>query len=195
MTLQKQPYYRFEDYLAIERAAIDEKHEYVAGDVFAMTGASFDHNLITVNLAAALHGQLRGKPCTVQSNDLRIRIDAADACTYPDITVLCREPAFYDGRRDTVTNPTLIIEILSPSTESYDRGSKFALYRHLPSLEQYGLVAQDRLSVDLYTRQADNRWLLTAYEQLDDQIELESIGCCVYLADLYEKVDLGVVDT
>ena len=191
MAVQKKLDYSVEDYLAIEREAVDGKHEYVAGNVFAMTGASFRHNLINTNLVRRIGNQLEKGPCMALANDMRVRIESADACTYPDFIALCEAPSFFDNRTDTITNPALIIEILSPSTEGYDRGGKFALYRHLPSLTQYALIAQDRLSVDLYTRQDDNRWLLTAYEQPDDHIELESIGCSVRLGDLYEKVDLS----
>jgi Uma2 family endonuclease len=193
MSVRHKASYGFDDYLRNERQAIDEKHEYVAGEVFAMTGASFEHNLITANLIRRIANQLDGKPCTVQANDMRVRVATTDAGTYPDVVVVCGPPRFYDDRRDTLTNPTLIIEVLSPSTEAYDRGGKFALYRSLPSLQLYALVAQDRLSVDLYSRQTDQRWLLTAYDQPDDHIPLEAIGCTLVMAEIYDKVELTAV--
>jgi Uma2 family endonuclease len=191
MALQTRPEYSFEGYLAIERDAIDEKHEYVASRVYAMTGASYNHNLIVANLTAELHAQLKGRPCVVLSSDMRVRIETADACKYPDIAVLCDEPRFHDNRRDVLLNPTLLIEVLSPSTEAYDRGGKFAIYRALPSLREYVLIAQDRLSVEMFTRQQDNRWLLTAYSTSEDEAVFESIQCQVPVREIYYKVQLG----
>ena len=188
MSLQPQPYYSFEDYLAVERECVDEKHEYVAGQVFAMTGATYNHNVITANLARKLGNQLEQRPCVVLSNDMRLRIETADACTYPDVVVLCDAPAFHDRRRDVLTNAVLVAEVLSPSTEGYDRGGKFAIYRGLPSLLQYVLIAQDRLAVDVFTRQPDDRWLLDAYTDPEATIELESVGCAVALREIYDKV-------
>ena len=189
MQAQSKPYYSFEDYLIAERECIDQKHEYVAGQVFAMAGASFNHNLIVTNLASELRQQLKTRPCTVLGNDMRVRIEAADAATYPDVLVLCDKPAFHDSRRDVLTNATLVAEVLSPSTEGYDRGSKFAIYRDLPSLRQYVLIAQDRHAIDCFTRQPDGRWLLEAYTDPDTPIHLESIGCTVLLREVYEKVE------
>jgi Uma2 family endonuclease len=189
MSLQPKPYYSFEDYLAAERECIDEKHEYVAGQVFAMVGASFNHNLIVTNLARELSTQLKSRPCTVLSSDMRLRIQVADACTYPDILVLCDSPSFHDRRKDVLTDATLVAEVLSPSTEGYDRGGKFALYRSLPSLSQYLLVAQDRCAVDVFTRQPGDRWLLEAYADPRAEIPLESIGCTLPIGEIYDKVD------
>ena len=191
MSLQPRPLYSFEDYLVAEREAVDQRHEYLDGEVFAMTGASWEHNLITANLLSELHARLKSRPCTVLSNDLRVRIETANAGTYPDVAVLCEEPAFYDNRRDTISNPTLLIEVLSPSSEGYDRGGKFACYRTLPSLKQYVLVAQDRIAVDVLTRaEADNRWVLTAYDQPDRDVAFDAIGCIVPMAEIYAKVNL-----
>ena len=187
--IQPIPYYSFEDYLAVERACSDEKHEYVAGQVFAMTGATYNHNLIVTNVAGELRQQLKTRPCTVVANDMRLRIQVADACTYPDVVVLCDRPAFHDRRKDVLTNATLLVEVLSPSTEGYDRGCKFAIYRGLPSLRQYVLIAQDRFCVDLFTRQPDGRWLLAAYNAPDDPVPFESIACTLALREIYDKVD------
>ena len=189
MSIQPKPYYSFEDYLAAERACIDAKHEYVAGQVFAMVGATYNHNVITANLARSLGNQLGSKPCTVLANDMRLRIQTADACTYPDVMVLCGKPAFHDARKDVLTDATLVAEVLSPSTEGYDRGGKFAIYRGLPLLCQYLLIAQDRLAIDLFTRQSDGRWLLEAYTDPNVPIPLEPIGCTILLRDVYDKVE------
>jgi len=194
MTAQPRSFYSFDDYLEGERAAErecrDERHEYVDGEVFAVTGASWEHNLITANFTGELHARLKGRPCFVLSNDMRVRVESANTGTYPDVAVLCGEPSFYDDRRDTVTNPTLLVEVLSPSSEGYDRGGKFAAYRQLPSLRQYVLVAQDRIAVDVLTREPDQRWVLTAYDALDQTLVLDAIDCAVPLADIYAKVEL-----
>ena len=188
MSIQPKPYYRFEDYLAVERESVDAKHEYVAGQVFAMAGASYNHNLIAANLIRRLGNQLETRPCTVLGNDMRLRIHTADACAYPDVIVLCDQPTFHDQRRDVLTNATLVVEVLSPSTEGYDRGGKFALYRELPSLRQYVLIAQDAVAIDVFTRLPDGRWVLEARPDQAAPIHLESIGCTLLLNEVYDKV-------
>lgn len=195
MSIQPKSQYCFEDYLATERECIDEKHEFVGGQVFAMTGASYNHNLIAANVAGEIRQQLKPRPCTVVAGDMRLRIDAADVCIYPDVIVLCKEPAFHDARKDVLTDATLVAEVLSPSTEGYDRGGKFALYRALPGLRQYLLIAQDRSALDLFTRQADGRWVLDAYTSPDQPIALESIGCVLHLREVYDKVSFEALDS
>ena len=192
MSVQPKPYYRFEDYLAVERESRDEKYEYVAGQVYAMTGASFNHNLITTNVIGELRNRLKHKSCSILANDMRLRIEAADACVYPDVMVLCDSPAFHDQRRDVLTNPVVVIEVISPSTEGYDRGSKFGFYRTLPSLRHYVLIAQDRLGVDVFTRQADGHWLLEAYDACPEaEVILAAIGCALPVNEIYANVDLA----
>ena len=195
MQTQPLPEYRFEDYLAIERESTDVKHEYFAGHVFAMSGGSYEHSLITANLAGELRQRLKNGPCTVLSSDMRIRVETADACAYPDVSVLCSEPIFHDARRDVLTNPVLIAEVLSPSTEAYDRGGKFALYRQLPSLRHYLLVAQDQIAVDVFTRQPDGRWVLDAYTDPDAEILLEALDGRLSVRELYDRVVFGTADT
>ena len=193
MSTQPKPYYSFEDDLAAERECIDAKHEYVAGQVFAMTGATYHHNLITTNVASELRQQLKSRPRVALSGDMRLRVQAGDACLYSDIVAVCDKPAFHDGRKDVLTDATLVAEVLSPSTEGYDRGGKFALYRGLPGLRQYLLTAQDRLAMDLFTRQSDGRWVLDAYTDSKAVIPLESIGCTLRLGEVYDKVDFDTV--
>jgi Uma2 family endonuclease len=190
MSIQPKPYYSFEGDLAAERECTDSKHEYVAGQVFAMVGPTYNHNLITTNLARELSTQFKSSPCVALSNDMRLRIQTADACLYPDILVLCDKPAFHDGRKDVLTDATLVAEALSPSTEGYDRGGKFALYRGLPGLRQYLLIAQDRRAIDVFTRQPDGRWVLDAYTDPAATVPLESIGCTVLLREVYDRVEL-----
>jgi len=192
MSTQPLPLYSFEDYLATERAAEADpagiKHEYLAGEVFAMTGASVARNVITANVTSLLHAQLADKPCLVVSADLKVRIERADACMYPDVMILCDPPELHDDRKDCVSNPTAVVEVLSPSTEAYDRGAKFECYRTLDSLQHYLLIAQDRVSIDLYSRGSDGRWVLEASNRLDGSVALDTIGCDLAIADIYAKV-------
>jgi Uma2 family endonuclease len=174
------------EYLAFERAS-EIKHEYDHGEIFAMEGASEQHNLITVNVAASLHAQLRQRPCWVYSNDMRLKISARNY-TYPDIIVVCGAPQIADEQGDTLLNPTLIVEVLSPSTEQYDRGRKFQYYRTLASLQEYVLISQEQARIEHYVRQDNGKWLYTHHAGLDAALELPSIGCRLALADVYEKV-------
>jgi Uma2 family endonuclease len=175
-----------EEYLAFERAA-EYKHEYVGGRVYAMTGASRAHNLIAHNTGRELGNQLRGRPCETYPSDMRVKVSETGLYTYPDIVVACGQPAFEDTHVDTLLNPTVIVEVLSPSTEAYDRGDKFAHYRRLASLRDYMLIAQDRVLVEHYARQ-DAQWVLTEFAGLDDAMPLASIGCVLRLRDIYERV-------
>ena len=172
-----------QDYLEQERRS-PIKHEYCHGEVFAMTGASPEHNLITMNIGAALHAQLKQRPCRVYSSDLRVEV--ADGYVYPDVTVVCGTPDLADG--DNLRNPTLIVEVLSPSTADYDLGGTFARYRRLASLLDYLVVAQARTAVMLYSRQDDHRWLLTDVDDPQATLELPSIGCRLAVAEVYDKV-------
>ena len=176
-----------EEYLALERRG-EEKHEHLAGELVAMVGASFRHNLIQTRVLASLYQQLRGRPCEVTPSDLRVTVGALGIYTYPDVTVVCGEPQFEDAEQDTLLNPTVLIEILSPSTESYDRGKKFQPYRLIPTFREYLLIAQDQPLIEHYVRQAHNRWLLATFEQLGDVIALDAIGCTLALADVYDGI-------
>ena len=189
MSAQLEPRYDFETYLAMEREAVDVRHEYVDGEVFAMVGTTLNHNLIVTNLVVSLGAQLRDRPCYVFSNDLKVRIETADAVTYPDLSALCGEPRLYDERKDVLLNPNLIIEVLSPSTEAWDRGGKFAIYRQIATLEEYLLVSQDRPLVERYRRRPEG-WVLSDYRRLEDEVALASIQCRLVLAEVYAKVDL-----
>lgn len=180
-----------EQYLEIERKA-EFKSEYYNGEMFAMSGAKLPHNLITMNVGAEFRQQLRSRPCRVVSSDQRVLVAPTGLYAYPDVVVYCGEPRLLDGELDTLLNPTLIVEVLSPSTEAYDRGRKFGQYRTIESLSAYLMIASELISAELWTRQPDNRWLLTAdANRLDDTFEIESIGCRLKLADIYEKVELG----
>src|SRR5580698_3115604 len=176
-----------EEYIAIEREA-EYKSEYYDGVMYAMAGARAAHDLIAWNLHGELHNAFRSRPCEGFTSDMRVRT-VARHYTYPDSSALCGEPEFLDERRDTLLNPSLIVEVLSRSTEAYDRGRKFELYQSISSLREYLLLASDRVHADLYTRQANGLWLLSSAGGLEDVLTLESVGCQVRLADVYEKVE------
>ena len=173
MSTLAQQYYTPEEYLALERKA-EYKSEYINGEIYAMSGASRAHILITVNLTRELSTQLRGRPCEVYASDMRVKVSPTGMYTYPDVAAVCGEARFEDGQVDTLTNPSVIIEVLSPSTEAYDRGEKFAHYRKLQSLAEYVLVAQDKMRVEHFARHGERgeQWVLT--EISDPQ------GCTVW---------------
>ncbi len=181
-----------EEYLAVERAA-ETKSEFFDGEMYAMSGATRPHILITGNLLSALHAQLKGGPCEVYSNDMRVSVrdESSYSYTYPDLVAVCGDPRFRDDAFDTLLNPSLIVEVLSPSTEAFDRGGKFARYRRLDSLKEYVLVSQDRALAERFQRRGE-QWMLTEYRGLDAVLELESVGCAVLLSDIYARVDLPV---
>lgn len=178
--------YTAEEYLTLERSA-SCKSEFHDGQIYAITGASREHNLITVNIARELGTQLKKRPCEAYINDMRVKAAEARSYHYPDIVVACGTPQFEDAHVDTLLNPTLLIEVLSPSTEAYDRGGKFAHYRKIPTLQEYLLVAQDQPSIERYQRQGDV-WILTEAVGLDAAMSLESIDCMLSLREVYDKV-------
>ena len=190
MAPQPKPELSFEEWLEGERASLEERSEYIGGAVSAMTGASAEHNAIVRNVTGELWAQMKGRPGQVYAIAMKVRIESADAAEYPDLVALCGEPVFQDGRRDVLLNPGLIVEVLSDSTEAYDRGDKLALYRQIPSLTEYLLVSQHRVQADLYTRGADGRWFLTAFNALTDSVPLTSVDCTLALAEVYDKVDV-----
>ncbi len=182
------PYLTPEAYLEQERQA-ETKSEYFAGQVFAMAGASGAHNIIVANAIIELGPQLKRRPCITYASDMRVKVSDSGLYTYPDVSVVCGKPLFDDKQKDTLLNPTVLIEVLSDSTEAYDRGKKFAHYRMLDSLTEYLLIAQDHVAVDRFVRQADGRWLLTAYRGLDSVIVIDAIACELPLAEVYDKVE------
>jgi len=189
MSSQPTTYLTPDQYLAVERKA-EYKSEYIDGEMVAMTGASRKHNLIAFNLTREISQQLRSRPCEGYASDMRVRVPSTRLYTYPDVVVVCGEPRFEDDYVDTLLNPTLIIEVLSESTELYDRGKKFGFYRSIESLAEYLLVAQDEHRVEQYVKQSDGRWLLSDYRSLEDVIELPSIQCKLAMREIYDKVPM-----
>lgn len=190
MSAQPEHLFTPDEYLALEREA-QTRSEYYAGEIFAMAGASQRHNLIAGNVFARLHTQLRQRQCTVYPSDMRLKVSATGLYTYPDVTVVCGPARFDDQHRDTLLNPTLIVEVLSRATAGYDRGETFEQYRKLESFAEYLLISQERCYIEHFLRQAGNQWLLSESERLLDVIELTSIGCSLTLADVYEKVEIS----
>ncbi len=176
-----------EEYLAFDRAS-ETKHEFLDGRVYAMAGAGFQHGSIIWNTSGVLYTQLPGGPCRAITNDLRVRVSASRMNTYPDIVIICGEPQFNDDRPDTLLNPTVLIEVLSPSTESYDRGTKWEHYQTLESLQDYVLIKQNTPRVEHYARQENGSWRYTATIGLEATVELPSISCTLPLVKIYQGV-------
>lgn len=179
-----------EDYLEFERKS-EIKHEYFNGEIFAMSGAKRNHNKITTNLSGLVWQHLKGKDCENYSNDMRVFVPETGLYTYPDLVVVCGEPQFQDNVFDTLLNPILLIEVLSDSTEGYDRGKKFQHYRSIESLQEYVLVSQDEARIEKYVKHGDGFWLLSEAVGLDSEIEFASIECQIALAEVYDKIDFS----
>jgi len=179
-----------QEYLRIERAA-DFKSEYYCGRIYAMAGASPRHTLITANVIAVLHRLIEGSGCRVYSNDLRVRSTPEGLYTYPDATVICGSLMFHKGTDDVVTNPTVVIEVLSPSTETYDRGLKADEYRSIDSLNAYVLIWQDRAQVEVQLRTPANSWLSTTIAGLDNSAAIEPLNCSISATEIYAGVEFG----
>ncbi len=193
MSSLAKPYYTPAQYLAMEREA-EYKSEYLHGEIFAMSGASRQHNLITTNVVREISSQLKGRPCETYSGDMRVKVSSGGLYTYPDVAAVCGESRFDDAQMDTLVNPNLIIEVLSPSTEAYDRGDKFAQYRTLETLTEYVLISQDKPRVERFLRQTDGDWLLSVANDLHDTVRLSSIGCTLALGEIYDKVSFPEKD-
>ena len=181
-----QTYLTPKEYLAFERKATT-KHEYVNGQIVAMSGASFAHNFITANTANQLYNQLIDSECRVATSDMRVKAIQTESYFYPDVVVVCGEPRAEDDVFDTLLNPTIIVEVLSRSTATYDRGEKFDHYQRIASLMEYILIAQDKVFVEHYHRQ-QGRWQQTEFRELQDVLSLDSIGCELHLQDIYRRV-------
>jgi Uma2 family endonuclease len=187
MSTRPEHRYSIEEYLAIDRAS-EGKSEYLDGVIYAMGGASPPHVQITGNVAGELRGRLRDAPCIVYSTDLRVRVSLEGLYSYPDVVVVCGEPRFIDAELDTLTNPVLIVEVLSDSTKNYDRGEKFENYRSNESLREYILVAQDKVHVEQYAKRDDGSWLLSETNSIEDVLILSSVGCELPVSEIYLKV-------
>ena len=189
MVLAAKKLYTPEEYLAMEETA-DYKSEYFQGEIFAMAGGSFNHNLIVGNLHAELRSALRDKPCRVLMSDMRLLVERNGLYTYPDVMVVCGKVEFAPKRNDTLTNPTVIIEVLSPATREYDRVKKFALYKRIDALRDYLLIDSEQIHATHF-RHADVSapWTIEMYEEPSNILNLDSAGCLISLAQIYDKVE------
>lgn len=191
-----------EEYITFERKALPDaeiiRHEYINGELIAMSGASRAHNLITGNIFGELRTLLRGSKCETYANEMRVSTPTTTSYFYPDVVVVCEEPRFEDDVFDTLLNPIILVEVLSPSTQVYDRREKFAHYRQLASLQEYVLVSQDKVLVEHYRRQEKQGtasgigkdWIFTDFQALEEILPLTSIQCELPLQAIYERVTL-----
>ena len=190
MTSARRLHHTYADYLRLERNS-PIKHEYCDGEIFAMAGGSPKHSRLKTNVLTELNNRLKGKPCAPFDSDLRVRCRTG-LYTYPDASVICGELEFDDEHKDTVLNPTLIVEVLSKTTEAYDRGKQFDHYRTIPALREYVLVSQDEPMVQRFLRNDDDTWTLTAVSGLERSLMLNSIGVELPLAEVFDRVDFTI---
>ena len=176
------------EYLTRERSSFDIKHEFFNGEIFAMVGAGRNHNRINVNLTRELCNDFKANQfaCDLFSNDMRVKIE--DSYAYPDIVIFCGDAKFEDNEFDTLTNPVIIVEILSDSTEAFDRGDKFAYYRAIPTLKEYILISQKKIRVEQFILRDDNKWEYRSYEGTNLVLNMESIQCELPLSEIYLNV-------
>ncbi len=187
MALPQSDYITEAEYLALERAS-EVKHEYAAGEVIAMTGATWQHNAIVGNVITALNTHLRETPCIVNASDMRVRVDAAHSYRYPDVSVVCEPPQIEGEAPGWLVNPVVLIEVLSATTQVIDREAKLREYTQIPSLQAYLLITQENPRVERYLRGDDPNWLYTDGAGLEAAIEIPPLGCTLSLADVYLKI-------
>jgi Uma2 family endonuclease len=188
MVAKPQKYYSPEEYLALEET-VDYRSEYYQGEIFAMSGASVNHNRIAGNLHAALNNAFDAKPCEAFMGDVRLLVKKNGLYTYPDVMVICGQLEFVEGRTDTLTNPIVIVEVLSKATQDYDRGAKFELYRATETLQDYVLIDQARVHVEYFRKLEDGRWLLQEFNQLEAILRIEAVGVEIPLSRVYQRVE------
>ncbi len=188
------PKYSLTEYLEFEECS-DAKHEYLAGQIYLMAGASPSHNQICFNLAGVFANRLESGKCRGYSSDQKIWIEAVELSTYADITIVCGEPQFQQEHRTLLLNPRVIVEVLSPGTEAYDRGEKWSYYQHIPSLTDYVLVAQQRAQIELFSLEQDGSWRYARETNLLSEVMIASIDCRLPLAEVYRDVEFPPIQT
>ena len=184
---QKPRIYTPEEYLEFERKS-EIRHELIDGEIYEMAGAVRRHNRISVNVLRLLDNQLLERDCNVYGSDMRVKITVAGNYTYPDIVAVCGEEIFEDATEDTLVNPMLIVEVLSKSTEAYDRGGKFEYYQTIESFQEYVLITQEPFRVEQYVRKDKNVWTYFEFRKSEDVVKLNSIDCELVLQDIYHKI-------
>ncbi|MGC2238761.1 MAG: Uma2 family endonuclease [Pyrinomonadaceae bacterium] len=187
MSALPKPVYSADEYLALEENA-EYRSQFYNGEIFAMAGASRKHNAISMNTSSNLHFQLRSRDCEIYQNDMRVKVTET-LYTYPDIVIVCGKPEIEKKRGENLLNPSVLIEVLSPSTEKFDRGEKAQFYRSMPSLREYVLISQDKSYVEHFIRQENGGWLLKEYSEMSETLRLPNIDCEIALSEVYAKVD------
>jgi Uma2 family endonuclease len=187
MSALRKPWLSPLEYLALERVA-ETRSEYLDGEIFAMAGGTLGHNLIAANSLREIGNAMKDRPCIAVGSDMKVRIEAANTFVYPDVSGLCGPIQIYDDGKDAYSNPSFIIEVLSDSTETYDRGGKFHRYQTLPSLREYILISQTSMAVDVFRRQGAE-WLYHSLQQPGDLLRIDSVGCVIPLAEIYRGVE------
>lgn len=186
---QIKPSITAEDYLTAERES-DSRHEFLDGRVYAMAGESLSHSQVCMNLGGEVRNKLKGKDCQPLSPNMKVRTSTASLFAYPDLTIVCGEPQFHDKKKDVLVNPKVIFEVLSPSTEKYDRSTKFARYRMgNETLNDYVLVSQEKPFVEHFSKRDDGEWLYRSFGDMNEVFEIESVGCLLSLAEIYDRVE------
>jgi Uma2 family endonuclease len=188
MTTQTVTYVTPDEYLAAERLS-ETRSEYLDGGVYPMTGGTANHSRIVSNIITQLNNQLDDRPCDVFPTDMKVRLPDSRKFFYPDVVVVCGELQYHDGRKDIILNPDLVVEVLSPSTEAFDRGAKFEAYRAIDSLKEYLLILQEKPLVEQYVRGESGEWIFKAVEGLESSITLPSIECNLSLSAVYKRVE------
>jgi Uma2 family endonuclease len=183
-------YFTREEYLVLEEAA-DYKSEYYKGEIFAMAGASLDHNRIVSNLNMDLNQRLLKRNREAFASDMRLQVETKDLFTYPDVMVICGKPQLYENRRDVITNPIIILEVLSESTKNYDRGEKFEFYRAIPTLKEYVVVDQHKIHVEQFSIGDAGKWVLSEYNDINNELILTAVDLTIPLQTIYSRVEFS----
>ncbi|MEH2080665.1 MAG: Uma2 family endonuclease [Nostoc sp.] len=194
MQITQQRYYTSEEYLELEEVA-DYKSEYIDGQIIPMAGGTINHNRIAGNFYAVLNFAFRQEEYEVFNSDMRLWIHQKRIYTYPDVTVIASEPEFFNNRTDIITNPQVIVEVLSKSTKNYDREDKFQAYRTISTFQEYLLIDQTRIHVDQFSKTGKKQWMLREYDEEDEAIALVTVPFEIYLQDLYNKVKFEPVES
>jgi Uma2 family endonuclease len=193
MVALRNPHFSKCEYVALENEA-ETKSEHINGEIYAMAGGSPNHSTLGVNATTILANQLRGKPCQPFNSDTRIEVLETEATFYPDVSVACPPLEYSADDPYALTNPVVLIEVLSASTEKFDRGEKWSHYQRIPSLRDFLLISQDQMRVEHYMRQGDRSWLLRVYEKVEDVVQLDSVECTLLLSEIYERVEFAVAE-
>lgn len=192
--LKTQTNFTPEEYLAFERES-DSRHEFLDGEIYAMAGESLSHSRVCVNLSGEVRNKLKGTSCEALSPNMKVRTSTASLFSYPDLTIVCGEPQFHDTKKDVLTNPKVIFEVLSPSTADYDRATKFLRYRMgNETMTDYILIAQDYCFIEHFTKQTDGNWLYRSLSELSDILRIDSINCELNINEIYDRVEVKVLE-